>query len=85
LQESVWKVDIMVPRKVIEYHMARLKDKRPDVRLSAIKELELIAAPETLDALRAVYENDEDGSVRKAAQEAGRKIFLKRNNSEEMS
>ena len=74
----------MVPRKVIEYHMARLKDKRPDVRLNAIKELELIAAPETLDALRAVYENDEDGSVRKAAQEAGRAIFLKRKNSEEM-
>jgi HEAT repeat protein len=75
----------MVPKKVIEYHLARLEDKNAAVRLKAIKELELIGAPETLDALRAVYEKDEDGKVRKAAQEAGRAIFLKQKDSEEYS
>jgi len=63
--------------KVIEYHINRLKDKNPDIRLKAIKELELLAHPDAMDALKSVYEDDEDEEVRKAAKEAGRTIFLK--------
>jgi HEAT repeat protein len=65
------------PKKMVAYHINRLQDKNPEVRLKAIKELELLADPEALDALQAVYKNDADLEVRKAAQEAGRAIFLK--------
>jgi HEAT repeat protein len=71
----------VTPKKVIDYHLARLKDKNPDIRLKAIQELELIGATETLKALRDVFENDEDSAVRKAAQAAGRAIFLKQQNA----
>lgn len=69
----------MSVKRVVEYHIARLKDKNPDVRLKAIKELELLADPDALEPLRAVYDNDVDVQVRKAAQEAGRSIYLKHN------
>ncbi len=64
-------------KRVVEYHINRLKDKRPDVRLQAIKELEIIADAGALDVLRELYEKDEDADVRKAAQHAGRSIYLK--------
>ena len=70
----------MSVKRVVQYHIARLKDKRPEVRLAAIKELELIADPEALGPLKAVFDNDEDMEVRKKAQEAGRSIFLKNQN-----
>jgi HEAT repeat protein len=62
-------------KRIVEYHINRLKDKSPDVRLRAIQELELLNDPDALDALQDVYQNDEDVDVRKAAQSAGRKIF----------
>lgn len=65
----------MTVKRVVAYHIARLKDKRPDVRLNAIRELELLGDPESLPALKEVYANDENPEVRKAAQEAGRIIF----------
>jgi HEAT repeat protein len=54
-----------------------LQDKDPSARIKAIRELELIADPEALDTLRSVYDSDSNVDVRKAAQEAGRSIFLK--------
>lgn len=64
-------------KRVIEYHINRLKDKRPEARLQAVKELELIGDADVLDVLKSVYENDEDADVRKAALIAGRNVFLR--------
>ena len=64
-------------KRLVQYHIARLKDKSTDVRLKAIRELEILADAEALDPLKDVYANDDDVDVRKAAQEAGRSIFLK--------
>ena len=66
-----------VNKRLVEYHIARLEDKSADVRLKAIKELELIADPSVLETLQNVYQQDSDADVRKAAQEAGRQIYLK--------
>jgi len=66
-----------VPKRIIAYHIARLVDKSPTTRLEAIRELELLAAPEALEALQSVFENDSDKDVRKAAQDAGRAIYRK--------
>jgi HEAT repeat protein len=66
---------------VVDYHIGRLKDKNPDVRLKAIRELQLLGDASALEPLRAVYQDDEDVEVRKAAQEAGRTIFLKQKSS----
>lgn len=63
--------------KIVEYHIARLKDKSVDVRLKAIEELRLLEDVDALEALQAVYENDDDETVRKSAQRAGREIFVK--------
>jgi HEAT repeat protein len=63
-------------KRIVAYHIARLQDKSVEVRLKAISELSHTADQEALDALRAVFENDTDVSVRKAAQEAGRAVFL---------
>jgi hypothetical protein len=62
-------------KRIIEYHIARLQDKRVEVRLNAIQELVLLQASEALEALQLVFENDADESVRKSAQEAGRTIY----------
>ncbi len=64
-------------KRIVAYHISRLQDKNPDVRLKAISELSHLADQEALDALRGVFENDSDSNVRKAAQEAGRAVFLK--------
>jgi HEAT repeat protein len=65
-----------VSQRIIEYHIARLRDKRAEVRLQSIEELLLLEATEAIDALKEVYDNDDDPAVRKAAQRAGRKLFL---------
>jgi HEAT repeat protein len=54
-----------------------LQDKDPAVRLKAIKELELLNDTDALSELERLYTQDENTEVRKAAQEAGRNIFLK--------
>jgi HEAT repeat protein len=64
-------------KRVVAYHIARLQDKNAEARLKAIKELELLGDVEALDALREVYASDSDIDVRRAAQEAGRSIFLR--------
>jgi hypothetical protein len=64
-------------KRIIAYHIARLQDKSRDVRLKSIAELALLADEDALSALRTLVEKDTDTEVRKAAQEAGRAIFIK--------
>lgn len=64
-----------INQKLLEYHIARLKDKRPEIRLQSIQELVLLNDVGALEALRDVFDSDADVEVRKAAQEAGRTIF----------
>lgn len=69
-------------KKLVEYHISRLKDKNPAIRLEAIQELELLADMESLEVLQEIFNNDPDEEVRRIAQQAGRKIFTKNNRSE---
>lgn len=64
-----------VNKRLLEYHIARLADKNPAVRLKAVHELELLGDPGALDVLQKIFENDSDTEVRKAAQAAGRAIY----------
>jgi hypothetical protein len=64
-------------KRLVAYHISRLQDKSPDVRLKAISELALLADSEALAALQDVFEHDPEVEVRKAAQEAGRAVFIK--------
>ena len=64
-------------KRIIEYHISRLQDKSVEVRLKAIRELELLQAREALEPLQALFQNDPDLEVRRAAQQAGRVIFRK--------
>jgi HEAT repeat protein len=63
--------------RVVDYHIGRLKDKSPEVRLKSINELKLLGDPAALEPLEQVYRNDPEPEVRKAAQAAGLEIFLK--------
>lgn len=67
----------MPTNKLVDYHIARLKDKNKEVRLKAIHELAQLADPASLDALHEIYKSDTDSDVRKAAQQAGREVFAK--------
>lgn len=71
--------------RMVEYHIARLKDKRASIRLDSIKQLVLLQATEALEVLKEIFENDPDADVRKAAQQAGREIFLKSKESQQQS
>ncbi|MCS6870784.1 MAG: HEAT repeat domain-containing protein [Anaerolineae bacterium] len=63
--------------KLVEYHIQRLKDKDPAVRLRSINELRLLGDLAALPALEQVFRNDSDPEVRKAAKLAGREIYDK--------
>ena len=64
-------------KRIVAYHISRLHDKSRDVRLKSIAELALIPDEDSLSALQVLVEKDTDTEVRKAAQEAGRAIFVK--------
>lgn len=66
---------IVTTKRLVEYHISRLQDKNAAMRLKAIQELSLLADPESMEALRLVYENDPDEEVRTAARVAGRAIY----------
>jgi hypothetical protein len=68
-------------KKLVEYHVSRLKDKDASIRLKAIQELELLSDIDSLEALQDVFKNDTNEEVRRAAQIAGRKIFVNNNRS----
>jgi HEAT repeat protein len=74
---------VSAQKKLVEYHIGRLRDKNPDVRLKAIGELALLADADALEALESVFKNDTNSDVRKAAQEAGRAVFLKLKDQEQ--
>lgn len=62
--------------RLIAYHLARLEDKNPDVRLRSIAELVQLEATEALPVLETLYFNDPDAQVRREAKRAGRVLFL---------
>ena len=64
-------------KRIVAYHISRLQDKSRDVRLKSIAELALMVDEDALSALRTLVEKDPDMEVRKAAQEAGRAVFIK--------
>lgn len=64
-------------KKLVQYHIARLKDRRPEARLEAISELTDLGDPDALPALQALFKNDPDINIRRAAQHAGRIIYLR--------
>lgn len=64
-------------KKLVSYHLARLSDKNPEIRLRSIQELADLGDAEALPTLEAMYRDDPDPAVRKAAQEAGRVIYVK--------
>jgi HEAT repeat protein len=74
-----------VSSRLLEYHLSRLKDKSPQARINAIQELVHIGDTSVLEALQDVFKNDPDEDVRKAAQRAGRELFLKARAAEEES
>jgi HEAT repeat protein len=71
---------VSVNKKLVAYHIGRLKDRSAGVRLKSIEELAQLGDPEALPALQEVFNHDSDLEVRKAAQEAGRAIFRKQAN-----
>ncbi len=68
--------------RMIAFHLSRLQDKNPQVRIKSIEELVLLEAIQALNALEEVYRNDSDDVVRLAAQKAGRALFLKKKEKE---
>jgi len=67
------------PKQVLNYHLKRLENKDPQIRLQAIEQLREIGDATVLEALQALYRNDDDELVRQAAQAAGRDIWSKQN------
>lgn len=63
--------------KLIAYHLERLKNNLMQTRLDAINELRLLGDPRALEALEQLYRSDPEEEVRKAAQQAGREIYMK--------
>jgi HEAT repeat protein len=62
--------------RLIAYHLGRLQDKNPEVRLRSIAELVQLEATEALPVLETLYFNDPDAQVRREAKRAGRALFL---------
>jgi hypothetical protein len=54
-------------QRVIDYHLARLKDRKADIRLDALHQLSLLKPPGWIETVRAVYGEDSDAGVREAA------------------
>lgn len=64
-------------KKILQYHVGRLRDRQREVRLASIRELEDMGDPDALEPLQNVFVTDVDIEVRRAAQAAGLNIFLK--------
>jgi HEAT repeat protein len=64
--------------RMVAYHLARLKDKSPEVRIKSIQELALLGATQALGALEEIFRNDPDEEVRKAARRAGRLLWVRK-------
>ncbi len=68
-------MSIPIGKKLLAFHIARLKDKNADVRLKSIHELAQLGDAEALPVLEELFKNDSDSEVRRAAQEAGKTIY----------
>jgi hypothetical protein len=66
--------------KMISYHISRLKDKSPQIRVKSIEELALLEATDAYTVLEELFRNDPEPDVRAAAQKAGRALYLKMHN-----
>jgi predicted transcriptional regulator len=62
-------------KRVVAYHISRLRDKNPDVRLKSIQELAQLADEDALVALQQAFQTETDAAIKRAAQEAGRTVF----------
>lgn len=62
-------------KKLIAYHINRLKDKNPESRLKSISELKEHADLSAVEPLQELYLNDDEEAVRRAALEASRNIL----------
>jgi HEAT repeat protein len=69
-------------KRVIAYHISRLKDKNPETRLKSIQELGQLPDEDSLVALQQAYQTETDPVVKKAAQEAGRLVFSQINGAQ---
>jgi len=54
-----------VAQRVVEYHLARLKDKRSAVRLDAVQQLLLLKADVPAETFLEAYNNEADADVLK--------------------
>lgn len=63
--------------KILEYHIGRLKNAKPDVQLDTIRELMLLGAQAepALPTLREIFENTDNEQVRVAARKVGQMIY----------
>ncbi len=68
---------------LVEYHIARLKDKNPEVRIKSARELGLIGDPVALEALEELFRSETIPEVKRAAQEAGLAIYQKQKQQQE--
>jgi HEAT repeat protein len=65
-----------VNKKLVAYHIGRLRDPSAEVRLKSIQELVELGDPDALEALQALYRTETNPELKAAAQDAGRRIFL---------
>ncbi|NDJ77566.1 MAG: HEAT repeat domain-containing protein [Chloroflexi bacterium] len=63
--------------RMISYHLSRLSDKNPQIRIKSIEELALLEATNAYKLLEEMFHTDPDPDVRKAAQKAGRALYMK--------
>jgi hypothetical protein len=71
--------------RMIAFHLERLKDKNPAVRLKSIEELTLLEATGALNVLENLFRSDPDETVRLAAKKAGRTLYFKLKEQEDGS
>lgn len=60
---------------VVDFHISRLKDKSPEVRVKSARELGLLGDVAALEALEELFRTETDPAVKKAIQEAGRRLY----------
>jgi hypothetical protein len=67
-----------VAQRVIEYHLARLKDKRAAVRLDAVQQLLLLKADVPTETFVEAYGNEDDPDVLKVLRQHLSEYYMAR-------
>lgn len=65
-------------QRVVEYHLARLKDKRSSVRLDAVQQLLLLKADVPTETFLEAYGSEEDTDVLKAIRQHLTEVYIPR-------